>query len=34
VTERVRTGMINAEIARLVDEMKRRTALTEVRWTQ
>ncbi|MDP2360494.1 MAG: peptidylprolyl isomerase [bacterium] len=32
VEERVRAAMITAEIQRTVEEMKRRTALTEVRW--
>ncbi|MFA7329916.1 MAG: peptidylprolyl isomerase [Candidatus Delongbacteria bacterium] len=32
VLEKVRTAMIDAELGRLVDEMKHRTGLTEVRW--
>ncbi len=32
LVEKVRTAMIDAELGRLVDEMKHRTGLTEVRW--
>lgn len=34
VTEKVKTLMIDAEIGRLVEEMKRRTGLTEARWSR